>query len=228
MKIQDFIDGGFYINLDYRTDKNEFMINQLKSLNLQNIINRFSAIKILNSIEYTREDTNKMLDISIATANSHKSVIKIAKEKGWKNILILEDDAFFYDTKSYKSLDFIENSLDELFKIKDWEIYYLGANLCDDILYYYSKHLIKCDCCFSTHAYILNERVYDNILNTNFDKFHENAMDIFLSRIFTNKYISSKPVVIQKEGFLSDIGGHMSMNKNFWISQYDNKKIIEL
>ncbi len=226
MKLEEFIDGGLYINLDHRTDKNEFMVKQLSELKLDSIIKRFPAVKVSDKIEFSREDPDMMLKLGLATAASHKSVVKIAKENNWKNVLILEDDALFYNTEEYNSLDIISMALDELNSIPDWEIYYLGSNLCDPILKKYSEHLLKCDCCISTHAYILNERAFDKILNYSFDKPFD-AMDIFLSNNLKNKYITYPVVVVQQGGNLSDIGGHPSFGPLFWVEQYNNKPIIK-
>lgn len=226
MKLQDFIGGGFYINLDHRIDKNEFMMNQLTKLGLDSIIKRFSAVKVSDKTEYTREDPQMMLKLGLATAASHKSIVNIAKKNNWKNVLILEDDALFYNTDEYKAINIIEKALDELNNIPDWDIYYLGSNLCDTELRFHTEHLLRCDCCMSSHAYILNERTFDIILNYSFDKPFD-AMDFFLHKTFTNKYITYPAVVLQKGNNISDIGGHPSYGESFWLDQYKNKPIIK-
>jgi GR25 family glycosyltransferase involved in LPS biosynthesis len=225
MKIQEFVDGGFYINLDHRKDKNEFMISQLKNLGLFDFVKRFSAIAAFDSIDFRVNDSEKMFLLGRATSLSHKSIIQIAKEKNYKNVLIMEDDALFHITNNYSGLDTIEKALDELKIIDDWEIFFLGANLHDKELNLVSNHLIKCDCCVSTHAYIVNEKCYDKILSNQFDKPFD-VMDIFLNNNFKQKYICYPASVIQKSGNLTDIGGHYSMSEEFWLSQY-NKPIIK-
>lgn len=223
MKIQEFVSGGFYINLDHRTDKNEWMINQLKSLGLDSFIERFSACAAFNTVEYRVTDNEKMLLMGLATAKSHKTIIQIAKNRGYKNVLILEDDALFYENE--KTIQIIESALDELNKVDDWDVFFLGANLHDKELKLQSDHLIKCDCCISSHAYILNSKCFDAILANGFDKPFD-AMDIFLNNNFKNKFITYPAAVIQKGGNVSDIGGHISMNESWWLSHYD-KPIIK-
>jgi GR25 family glycosyltransferase involved in LPS biosynthesis len=225
MKIQDFTDGGFYINLDYRDDKNEFMFNQLKELGLDKHIERFSAIAAFDGIDYRVNDSEKMFLLGKATSQSHKTIIQIAKDRKYKNVLILEDDALFYKDNIYNALSIIELALDELSKIENWDVFFLGANIHDNTLNLYSEHLIKCDCCISSHAYILNNKSFDKILSNGFDKPFD-VMDIFLNNNFKNKYITYPATVIQKGGFVSDIGGHISFNENFWLDKY-NKPIIK-
>jgi GR25 family glycosyltransferase involved in LPS biosynthesis len=224
MKIQDFIDGGFYINLDHRKDKNDFMINQLKELDLYTAVERFSAIAAFTEIDYRVHDNEKMFLLGKATSQSHKTVIQLAKDRKYKNVLVLEDDALFYKNDNYNALSIIESALDELEKIKDWDVFFLGANLHDTVLNLYSDHLIKCDCCVSSHAYILNSRCFDKILSNGFDKPFD-VMDIFLNNNFQNKYITYPASVIQKGGYISDIGGHESFNEEFWLSKYDKPTV---
>lgn len=223
MKIQDFVGGGFYINLDHRKDKNDVMVNQLKNLGLDGFIERFSAVAAFDTIDYRVTDNEKMFLLGKATSQSHKNVIQIAKERGYKNVLVLEDDALFY--KNEIAISIIEKSLDELSKIEDWDVFFLGANLHDKELNLQSNHLIKCDCCISSHAYILNEKCFDSILSNGFDKPFD-VMDIFLNNNFKNKYITYPATVIQKGGNITDLGGHISMSEEFWLSQY-NKPIIK-
>lgn len=222
MKIQDFVDGGFYINLDHRTDKNDFMVEQLKKLNLYEFIERYSAVAAFDTIDYRVHDNEKMFLLGKATSQSHKNIIQIAKDRGYKSVLILEDDALFYENDEYNTLSIIELALDELSKIDDWEVFFLGANIHDTVLNLHSEHLIKCDCCISTHAYILNNKCFDKILANGFDKPFD-VMDIFLNNNFKNKYITYPATVLQK-AFISDIGGHMTFNEEFWLSKY-NKPI---
>ena len=218
MKIQDFADGGFYINLDHRKDKDEVMVNQLKDLGLDGFVERFSAVAAFDTIDYRVTDNHKMFLLGQATSQSHKNIIKIAKDRGYKNVLVLEDDAVFY--KNDVAISIIEKSLDELSKIEDWDVFFLGANLHDKELNLQSDHLIKCDCCISSHAYILNEKCFDKVLANGFDKPFD-VMDIFLNNQFKNKYITYPATVIQRGGNVTDLGGHISMSEEFWLSHYD-------
>jgi GR25 family glycosyltransferase involved in LPS biosynthesis len=223
MKIQDFADGGFYINLDHRKDKNDVMVNQLKDLGLDGFVERFSAVAAFDTIDYRVTDNHKMFLLGQATSQSHKNIIQIAKDRGYKNVLVLEDDAVFY--KNDVAISIIEKSLDELSKIEEWDVFFLGANLHDKELNLQSDHLIKCDCCISSHAYILNERCFDKVLDNGFDKPFD-VMDIFLNNQFKNKYITYPATVIQRGGNVTDLGGHISMSEEFWLSHYD-KPIVK-
>lgn len=216
MKIKDFISAGYYINLDYRTDRNKHMMSELKTHHLENDIKRFPAIKAFEKTEFIINDSSKMLSATLAASASHREIIKIAKQNDFENVLILEDDAKFYNTENYKGIDIIEKALDQLSIIENWEIFFLGSNLHDEVLNLHSPNLIKCDCCVSTQAYILNKKTYNRILEENEIRY----MDVFLNNTFKEKYITYPLSLIQKSDDISDIGGHVSMSTKFWESQY--------
>ena len=79
-----FIDKIIYINLDHRTDRKKEIENELEKFNLKNY-ERFPAIKHING--------------AIGCSKSHLEIIKNAKQQGYKNILVLEDDFEFLVSK---------------------------------------------------------------------------------------------------------------------------------
>lgn len=221
MKIRDFISAGFYINLHYRKDRDFFMQTQLKQLGINDIIKRFPAINAFDSTEYIINNKDKMLKATKATALSHRNIVEISKANNYENVLIFEDDAKFYDTDKYTGMSIIEKALDDLSKIPNWEIYFLGSNLHDETLKLVAPNLIKADCCVGTQGYILNKNTFDKILSEPEIIY----MDCFLSDNFKEKYITYPLALTQNENDISDIGGHPSMSLTFWENQY-NKTII--
>jgi glycosyl transferase family 25 len=69
----------FYINLDTRTDRKEYIENHLKSIGLN--AQRFNAIKLKNG--------------AIGCSMSHLKLLETAKANNWDHILIVEDDIQF-------------------------------------------------------------------------------------------------------------------------------------
>jgi hypothetical protein len=223
MKIQDFVNGGFYINLDYREDRNLLMKNQLIDLELDKIVERMSAVSITSSTVYSLDNKELITSISRATAESHKKIISTAKERNYKNVLILEDDAFFLNDENVKGLTIIEKSLDDLNNIPNWEVFFLGTNIHDKSLNLVGNNLIKCNSCVSTHAYILNSNSFDKLLSLDLTTHY--AMDIWIDQCLTEKYVAYPMAVPQRGGDLSDIGGHPSFGPDFWKKHYE-KPII--
>lgn len=80
----EFIDQIVFINLDYRTDRLNSMTNffQEGKIPLEKVT-RFSAIRCNPG--------------AVGCSKSHVEVLKLIKEKGWKNTLVLEDDVEWID-----------------------------------------------------------------------------------------------------------------------------------
>ena len=91
-----YIDKIFYINLNHRTDRRQEIETELKSFNLE--AERFEGISVPNQG-------------ILGCGRSHLQVLKIAKERGYKNVLILEDDFEFLVSKTE-----FEHLLESFFK----------------------------------------------------------------------------------------------------------------
>jgi GR25 family glycosyltransferase involved in LPS biosynthesis len=80
--IKKYIDHIFYINLEKRTDRREHIEKILQDYNLFDISERYVAINTPHSG-------------IIGCSQSHLNVLKLARERKYNNILILEDDFEF-------------------------------------------------------------------------------------------------------------------------------------
>ena len=124
------IDKIYYINLDYRTDKRNWMDSQLTSINIPH--ERFSAITpTIESLTdkdgqyhdfYTRLPLkHKSPRWEIGTVGcylSHLTIHKLAHERNFGNYIILEDDCIF----SQKSLNIINENLNNGMIGDDWDM----------------------------------------------------------------------------------------------------------
>jgi hypothetical protein len=79
-----YIDKIFYINLDKREDRRKEIEDELSKYSLS--AERYSAVYTPNSG-------------IVGCGYSHLNVLKLAKERGYKNVLILEDDFEFVVSK---------------------------------------------------------------------------------------------------------------------------------
>jgi glycosyl transferase family 25 len=96
----DFIDKVVYINLDERTDRKRLMEDNTLNVFDRSKVQRFSAVK--------HERGN------VGCTRSHIEVLKLAIHEGWKNVLILEDDAQWnkYEEGYAKLYELIEKPYD--------------------------------------------------------------------------------------------------------------------
>jgi len=130
-----------YINLDERTDRRAEVEDQLSPFGSR--VERFSAIK--NSWG------------AIGCSQSHIAVLKLAKERNWGNVLVIEDDFIWKNRPSSESI------LSELLE-KPYDVILLGGA--------YVKYIPKLHRCIeaqTTTAYLVNSSYYDTMIS-NFEE----------------------------------------------------------
>lgn len=146
----DYFDCIYCINLISRNDKYE----QMKSLfNKHNIP--------VNFLRVNRDNENP----TRGCFNSHFSIIKIAYEKNYKNVLILEDDInfnFLTEQKLKRCIDFMSNNY--------YEIFFLGSF--PDIMNFsvkntYEKGIYKMNS-ICGHGYVLNRTYIQKVFDMNY------------------------------------------------------------
>ena len=203
--INNFVDRIFVINIGTRKDKWKKMVEQFDRLGITNY-ERFDAYVPTN--EDINSDPNKFLLYqvlyfpgAIGCKYSHLQVISEAKKRDYGRILILEDDALFCE-----DFNNIFSSLVGALNIIDWDMLYLGANH-ENIGEFISTNIRRCFTGYTTSSYILNSRMYDQILEEAPRKKLE--IDNYYVQCIQNKgktYAITPNLVTQFES-ISDISG---------------------
>ena len=140
------IDHIFYINLDKRTDRKEKITHELKKMHWK--AERFSAI-------YASPPKG-----TIGCGKSHLSVLRLAKERKYKNVLILEDDFVFTESPLV-----VETELTKLFHYNPgFDVCFLAYNLHHGEVVTNNMFLVKTTKCSTASAYIVNGHYYDKII----------------------------------------------------------------
>ena len=187
-KINIYFDKIYCLNLDRRQDRWKKASEQFNRFNIN--VERWSAIdgdSLDNKLlDYYNPDGLKGEEASIlgipenknaiGCLLSHLEIIKNAKEKGHRNILIFEDDVILSN-----------NFLEEVKQIEklDWKLLYLGASQ-----FLWNNIEIKdghynCKKTLGTFAYAIDSSIYDDLINI-FEKGSQ-SVDNLLS-IIQSKY----------------------------------------
>jgi hypothetical protein len=151
MRLNDYFDKIYCINLDKRSDRWEECQVQFEKHNLT--VERFSGID-----GSMIENNTKLANGELGVLKTHIELIKDAKEKGYKNILILEDD-----------VEFTENLNEKFFSVKnqipnDWIMLYLGANHVGGVIQL-SENICQVIHSYAIHAFGINSELFDLIIN---------------------------------------------------------------
>lgn len=189
MRVNDFFDRVFVINLDRRQDRLDSISSQLGLLDIE--FERYSAVD--------------QLDINstgiVACATSHQNVIKLAKGRGYENILVLEDDCLF-DKDFLGIFDRLSEEIPNT-----WEMFYLGAAEIRGTKV--ADRLTRIKYALGAHAYGIKNTSYDAAISVNTLDMHvdDSYLKLFGS---IEVYAIDKTIVTQIPGY-SDIT-HISMD----------------
>jgi glycosyl transferase, family 25 len=138
----DDIEKIIYINLDEATERREHIENQFLDIPKEKII-RFSAIKDSWGV--------------IGCTKSHIECLKMAIENGWKNVLILEDDAMFHNKEIGEPL------LKSVIK-DSYDVILLGGSFVQ-----YDPNTYRLTSAQTTTAYLVGSHYYSQLL-ANFEE----------------------------------------------------------
>ena len=141
------IDKIFYINLDKRDDRKAEIETELRLYGLTTLSERISAI-------YT--PSRGILGCTM----SHLNAIKLAKQRNYKNVLILEDDFYFTVSKEK-----FENQLIQFFDCQtEYDICMISYNLQQSEPVHAYPFLLKVIEAQTASGYIVNNQFYDKMI----------------------------------------------------------------
>ena len=134
-----------YINLERRVDRLHEITEELTKFNL--VGERFNAIPNSKGI--------------VGCGYSHLEVLKIAKQRGYKNILILEDDFTFLVPKEK-----LEEELTRLFEKEiPFDVCMLAYNLKESETSVHGDFLKRVLSAQTASAYLVNSHYFDTLIN---------------------------------------------------------------
>lgn len=189
-----YIDKVFYINLDKRADRKSEIEAELTAFGLP--FERFSAI----SHEFG----------AVGCSKSHVAVLKLAKERKYKRILILEDDFTFKVSK--EDFDLEMSKIHDSGKIYDVCMISYNVMKSEPAPEPFWTRVLDSQ---TTSGYLVNEHYYDTLINLVepsiplLEKTHEKynyAIDVVIKKVQPRDrwYHTNTRIGVQRPGY-SDI-----------------------
>lgn len=214
----NFFDEIYCINLDERPDRWEHSQEQFYKLGILDKVKRYSAIKPTLDERWKRDvpwgkgKYRYPLVGAVGCAESHKAIIRLAKEKNLKNVMVFEDD--FIVSENW--FEILNPAITELQK-HNWHNFYLGylLNNAWGLKVDVSENLGRC---LSkkhrgiqlTTALAYNSTIFDHLINNinpfNYNHGREGHVDKYYCkdrRIL--KFYAKPPVVHQNPELGTDI-----------------------
>lgn len=192
MDINKYYDKIFIINLEKRKDRWKDILLNLDKFKITNY-ERFNACYVDNLHD---EDPNnyknfrengvkkhgkKYINGALGCKKSHLEIIKLAKTRKYKKILILEDDIIIRDIFSQK-MSIVQKEIEELGE--NFDIILFTGNH-QKLPKKSTEHLYKISETYATMAYTINHKLYDYILNTAISSGLE--IDVYYTKFVYNK-----------------------------------------
>ncbi len=213
MKINEFFEKGYYINLDRRPDRRIDFENEMSKYNLKDFFERVSAEDSINEPDPIKKH--------YYCAATYYKLFKKIYDEGYERVVIFEDDAYFYDNpKELPGMILCENALDELEEFPDWQMIYFGGHPIREVDIV-SKTLMKAPTILTTHAIGYKRSAIKRILDE-YQPFADCAIDGWLGqRHNIIKYLVNPIAVPQRDG-ISDLDAHgNSVGVVIFKSSYD-------
>lgn len=201
MKLFEKFDKVFLINLKKRADRLDFFKEQVKKFNL----GEFEIFEAIDTTKKTMQELNIHYPPgAYGLIQSNIEILKIALEKNYESICIIEDDCVFKDniTDVEKYFNFLPS---------DWDLLYFGGNhnynsgVPEPIEI--NEHIIKLYHSYTTHFVCIKKHMYEKLIS-DFSSFSQPLDLMYIKFQRENNVYSFKPgITTQLPGF-SDILGY--------------------
>jgi hypothetical protein len=195
MKINEFFKKGYYINLDRRTDRREEFENEMNKYGLMDFFERVSAEDSINEPDHIKKH-------AYCALTYYKLFEKIYND-GHENVLIFEDDAFFYDDEYNRGIDLVERGLDELLSFPDWQMIYFGGHPIKEVDIV-SKTLMRAPTILTTHAVGYKRSVIKRVIDQ-YKVFQDSAIDGWLGQRYDIVKYLINPIAVPQRQSPSDL-----------------------
>ena len=196
MKINEFFQKGYYINLDRRPDRKHLFEQEMEKYGLGGFCERFSGLDAIVEPDFIKKH--------YYCAQTFFNLFKKIYDEGHENVVIFEDDAYFYDEPNQLTgNELVQNALDELQNFPNWDMIYFGGHPIREVDVV-SKTLMKAPTILTLHAVGYKRNVIKRILDE-YHPFVDCAIDGWLGqRHDIVKYLVNPIAMPQRDG-VSDL-----------------------
>lgn len=200
MGLNDIFDKIYCINLEHRHDRWENCEKQFNKFNIT--VEKFNAV---NGKEETPNGVGKLMPGEVGVIRSNFNVIKDAKEKGYKSIVIFEDDVELCENFNEKFMNYYD------MVPKDWCFLYMGGNHVGGVSMI-NENIGKMNHTYAIHAICVKEDLYDHILEMlKEERVQVDVTYAQLQKIFPS-YVIRPHLAWQKDGYSDIQGGYQDYN----------------
>lgn len=196
MKLTDFFDQIFCINLDRRPDRWKQCVEEFAQLGIK---------------EYVRVPAHDHSDGNTGCTRSHRELLQQIVNGPWRRVLVLEDD--------FRAVPGFNSGFDALipFVPATWDILYLGGHYGSKPLARINPHIVKIDTMLTTSSYGITPEFALKLtaaIDKDYPDINERGpVDSLFSRYLPDHdaYICQPRLMVQRPGY-SDLNNCFSDN----------------
>ena len=215
MKVDQFFQKAYYINLDRRTDRKEQFEAEIKRVGLSHFFERFSAHDGIDE-----PDSSKRHHYC---GSSYIRLLNKILQEGYERVLILEDDAIFYDGGPKPAIEIMEAALDEIQQFPDWDMLYFGGHPINGMIQV-SEHLSMPEVVLAMHATGYTRKGIEKIIR--YRPFSDSPIDGWVSaRPHIIKYMTNWLVSSQSYGQSDLDASGKSVGVDGFLDSYKRVKV---
>lgn len=203
--IDNYFNKIFVINLDESVDRWKSVVDELQKAGITNY-ERVPGVRLKSLAGIPESYYNRLVSqhkvhdyykIGAVGGNmAHNNCIKLAKERGYNNVLILEDDIGIRENAN----ELFEKIIIQLKNIS-WDVLYLGgSNQTDKTPIKISENLVKADKILACHSYAVRSHLFNKIITESLS--HGKELDNYYKDLQpSHKCICTSPKLTwQKDG----------------------------
>jgi hypothetical protein len=192
IKINDYFDYVYCMNLDSRIDRWREVIQQFKNNKI--IVNRFRAFD--GKTIYRGQKPIRPGEFGCLF--THLSILLDAKANNYDKVLIFEDDVELHPEFNNLASEFLQEVPD------NWDMLYLGANTVRNKSVNVSARVNLANSLLGGHAYAVRNTVYDKLIYLLENEPYPVDETYSRNHVLMNTYLCNPIIAWQREGW-SDI-----------------------
>lgn len=203
------IDQVVIVNLDSRPDRLVDVQQELAQLHFPTEkITRLPACEAINGQTGRRQ--------------SHLQALKLAQQRGWKNYLLLEDDAVIL--KQEKHIRVLNSLLNALPKFP-WEVILLGGEIKRGNLLKSLNGMIHARDCNKVCAYLVNSHYYATLAQQMADEHCDTPEEQWQPLLRTGKWLACYPSISYQRAGYSDIEKKETDNIGYYFNKINQMPV---
>ena len=227
MKINEFFQKGYYMNLDRRTDRRAQLEKDINTIGLEGFFERHICIDVKEKDYVLPAHEPEFVKSFYAFSETLYNLFLKMDQSGFERILVFEDDILFYNKGPETGLQIVEKALDQLQNFPDWDMIYFGGYVFDNPVQQVSENLLKANTILTTHAVGYNKKAFKKLLR--YAPAKDAVLDGWLGQQKDiQKYFVYPLAVAQRDG-ASDLDAHGSApGITHWEESYKRLNIVKV